>query len=322
MKLYYHYAIISICFIGIITSCKHTSSIQVDNPVMKLVFTRDNEIYLFDMLSDSLELLLPLNEPVWTNELGFTYYRIWADQAHWSPSGDEIVYIEAVGTDGGHLRTLNPTTGEQQFFPYYVYRQDISPEWSIDGNYIIYSKSLASLGLNYEIFIINIDGLNDKQITDRPFHDDVCPSLHPNGVDIIFNSSDNRVTDFPNIFHTTTSMDSSICLSCDDYQISLQPKYNPVTAEIIFAHRSISGDNLAIYKVPDNFCSNPVQLVDSIFATGGFSWSNDGNFIVFVRVSGGIHGPYTNPEIWMMNSDGSEKMMVVKNATSPSLWVQ
>lgn len=89
---------------------------------MKLVFTRDNEIYLYNMLNEHLEKIIAIGDSIWTEESGFSFTRLWADNARWSPDGKEIVFVEAVGTDGGNLKVLNLKTKEQRFFHNYVYR--------------------------------------------------------------------------------------------------------------------------------------------------------------------------------------------------------
>ncbi|MCH8012209.1 MAG: hypothetical protein IIA61_09745 [Candidatus Marinimicrobia bacterium] len=95
---------------------------------MKLVFTRDNEIWLYNMMNEELEKLIAIGDTIYTNDMGFSFTRIWADEDKWSPDGKKIVFIEAVVTDGGNLKILNLEIGQQQFFQDYVYRQDANPE--------------------------------------------------------------------------------------------------------------------------------------------------------------------------------------------------
>ncbi|MCH8012712.1 MAG: hypothetical protein IIA61_12305 [Candidatus Marinimicrobia bacterium] len=80
-------------------------------------------------------------------------------------------------------------------------RLEAALEWSADGKKIIFAKLLSSLGSNYEIFIVDVNGENEKQITDRPYHTDYNSSIHPNGVDILFDSSPNIGWEPPQILH-------------------------------------------------------------------------------------------------------------------------
>ena len=154
----------------------------------KLLFNRDNEIWLYDLKTRKLKKLVALHELVYKNEQGTSYFREWAGGAKWSPDGKNIVFKESVGTDAQYMKLMNMKTQKQEFFPNYIYRQDGSVEWSADGKQLVFSQSIASLGLNYELFIINGDRKGETQLTDRPFHTDHSASLHPNGVDILFDS--------------------------------------------------------------------------------------------------------------------------------------
>lgn len=291
-----------------------------DNSEMKLVFNRDNEIWLYDLKTEKLKKLVAVNEIVYTNEKGTIYSRQWAGGAKWSPNGKKIVFIESVATDAQNMKLMNMETQKQEFFPNYIYRQDGSVEWSTDGKQLVFSKSIASLGLNYELFIINADRTNETQLTDRPFHTDVWPSLHPNGIEIIFISKFKNTSDYFQVYHTTVFGDTVNQLT-EAVRFTLPPKFNPKTGEIIYAIKNIDTKKTVIWKVSDIKFTDPVQLAAIDVPINDLTWSNDGELIVFVRFAGGTHGPYTNPEIWMMNGDGTNKKLIIKNGSGPSLWV-
>lgn len=49
--------------------------------------------------------------------------------------------------------------------------------------------------------------------------------------------------------------------------------------------------------------------------------SNDGKLIVFRQLTD-VDKLDSNPDIWMMNPDGSELNMIIENGTNPDLWVK
>ncbi len=312
--------IIVSCNIFLPDNSDNDSDSTNDYTEMRLVFTRENEIWLYNMMNEELEKLIAMGDTIWTEESGFSFTRLWSDQARWSTDGKEIVFLEAVGTDGANLKVLNIETGEQRFFSNYVYRQDATPEWSTDGTKIVFAKSIVHLGLNYEIFIVDADGDNETQVTDRPQYSDGEPSLHRNGMDLLFSSHDNQIMDFPRIYHTALYEDWVTPLTPSD-RVSVSAMFNPVTDEIIYGSKRTGQDNFQIWKVNNMEFINPVQLTDNNYNHSGWSWSNDGKLITFTRTES-INGSYSNPEIWMMNGDGSEQTMILQNGSTPDLWVK
>lgn len=108
-------------------------------------------------------------------------YEIIGEQADWAPNSQKIVYRS--GRDGktgiwisnrddsGHT---NITQGGSDSFP----------AWSPDGKTIAFSRDDGS---NVNIYLVNVDGSNLRQITDAP-GPDTLPIYTPSG-DIVFRSA-------------------------------------------------------------------------------------------------------------------------------------
>ncbi len=67
---------------------------------------------------------------------------------------------------------------------------DIDPYWSPDGSYIVFASNRGQAGgqRNYDIWIMNADGSNPKQLTTNGSVDD-RPIISSNGRTIFFRSN-------------------------------------------------------------------------------------------------------------------------------------
>ena len=306
----------------LIVSCNIFSpEITSEYSKMKLVFTRDNEIWLYNMMNEELEKLIAMGDTIWTEESGFSFTRLWSDQARWSTDGKEIVFLEAVGTDGANLKVLNIETGEQRFFSNHVYRQDATPEWSTDGTKIVFAKSIVHLGLNYEIFIVDAGGENETQLTELPLTTELYPTLDYTSQKIVFMSEDSISTSQLFSMNIDGSNIKQLTFTEETYRSPhMHPQFSPLRDELIFLGKENADSYRDIWKVENMDFSNPIQLTNTELIDFQPSWSNEGELIVFTRFAGNT-GPFSHPEIWMMNADGSEQRMIIENGSSSDLWV-
>lgn len=108
-----------------------------------------------------------------------------------SPDGNQILFVSdrdhksgeiyLVDADGKNIRRLTSN----------AYFED-APHWSHDGKRIFFTRELRDLKDtsanavgNGEIFVMDIDGSNEKQLTNRPGYDG-GPQLSPDGTTIAF----------------------------------------------------------------------------------------------------------------------------------------
>lgn len=82
----------------------------------------------------------------------------WDQGAQWSPDGSKVAFslngdIYAANTDGSGMAQLTNTAD-----------QDIYPFWSPDGSEISFTRQMG----NDEIFVMNADGTNARDITNNP----------------------------------------------------------------------------------------------------------------------------------------------------------
>jgi Tol biopolymer transport system component len=124
---------------------------------------------------------------------------IWANGTDgppaWSPDSreiafayldDSIVEIDVINVDGSNRR---PLTGINTAFPSAVAGIIHSPAWSPDGGQIAF-VGYPDYGWDYELYVINVDGTNLRQLTeDNSGWLDQQPAWSPDGEQIVFISN-------------------------------------------------------------------------------------------------------------------------------------
>ena len=106
----------------------------------------------------------------------------------WTPEGNRILLVRwstiyVVDADGSNLEVVNGDAGKQ-------YRDAHSPSPSPDGSQVVYSQRLKSGGLiggrlSYELVLSDIDGSNDRRLTEDVANY-VTPAWSPDGSRIAF----------------------------------------------------------------------------------------------------------------------------------------
>jgi Tol biopolymer transport system component len=151
----------------------------------KIVFVRGvendpGEIYV--MNADGSEQTRLTNSPGFDSE------------PSWSPDGSKIAFMSdrdsiplSVPPAGVEIYVMNADGSEQTRLT--NARYNVSPEWSPDGNKIVFTSVIAStfqgnpIGL-FEIFVMNADGSEQTQLTNTAFNGD--PTWSPDGTKIVF----------------------------------------------------------------------------------------------------------------------------------------
>jgi Tol biopolymer transport system component len=122
-----------------------------------------------------------------------THDRWTDDQLAWSPDGKQLVFSSsrASGTFGISVMNVNGTG-------YRRLTRDLEgvPAWSPDGTTIAYDRYNPAAGTSgiHEIWLMNPDGTNRRQLTFPPQHEEVAslngqdsmPDWSPNGSEIAF----------------------------------------------------------------------------------------------------------------------------------------
>lgn len=213
------------------------------------------------------------------------------DLALWpsiSPDGNMLAYyrmkdegIYVSNLDGGNPRKVIP--GET-----------CCVQWSRDGKRLAYFAGKLKLGGS--IFIVNIDGTNNTEIT-RGFN----PSWSPDGTKLAYANCEANTCGI-HIYDLVNKV--SATLTRDDGQ---NPQWSPQGNKIVYQASAGGGLNVFVINA-DGSESSKKQLTFGKGNDGQPTWSNDGNFIFWRSDQGG-----TAWGIFSMRADGSDKKLLINN---------
>jgi Tol biopolymer transport system component len=180
---------------------------------------------------------------------------------------------------------------------------DGNPVWSPDGSQIAFTRGSGSAA---EVYAMNADGSNPKNLTNNPGAFDGHPVFSPDGTSIAFSSDrttgtgvDNPTRDFE-IFGMNAN-GTGLTQLTNNTASDTQPNFSPDGSQIAF--QSTRDGNFEIYVMnkdgtgQTNLTKDPADKVDSDRFP---AWSPDGTKIAFTR---GVN--FNVGEIWTMNADGS-----------------
>jgi Tol biopolymer transport system component len=268
----------------------------------RIVFTseRDGNQEIYVMNPDGTEQTRLTNNPPVGNILGID-----ADPA-WSPDGTKIAFLSVRDKPDGEIWIMNADGSNPRNLTSDSTRWDLEPEWSPDGQQIVYVSSRYDSGRvvagTAEIYLINVDGTNRRQLTHNNYTD-AYPVFSPRGNEIVFHHDGDGdheiyVMDLVgNILRRLTSNEAS------DRGCSWSPDGNKL---VFTSDRSVDGE---IY-VMDADGTNVVRLTNSPGPDTNPSFSPDGTRIVFQSVRTGVGG---GPDLFVMDANGNNVVRLTNN---------
>lgn len=197
------------------------------------------------------------------------------------------------------------------------------PVWSPDGSKIAFACTVKDentyRGSHYEIFTINADGTNKKQVTsgeklDRSVEDSINPSWSPDGSKLSFTSN---LTGYFAIYTINIDGTGKNKISTKEQNNYQNQSWSPDGSKIAFSGSYNENSNGPQIYVMNADGSNEVQIttaekVDGFFVNNKYpKWSPDSQKIVFVSNKERIlNTTSTGFQIYTMNIDGTNQTRI------------
>jgi Tol biopolymer transport system component len=247
----------------------------------KILFNRDTEMWVMGADGSAQAKLaggvIPVGAPVWSpDDLRIAYQQ------------GEMSQIWVMNANGSGPINLTPVTGVHAW-----------PTWSADGSWIAFHADrdivvgdVSSLTDNPDIFVVNVDGTGEIQLTTHPGRD-WLPVWSPDGSRIAFLSDREGPGE---IFVMNADGSGQTNVTNDTGAADGWPVWSPDGSQIAF--QSYRDGNAEVYLMNADG-SGVTRLTWNTVFDGGPSWSPDGTQIVFESDRDG------NLEIYVMNADGS-----------------
>jgi TolB protein len=248
-----------------------------------------------------------------SNPIQLTENVIFPDEVKYSPDGSRIAYIAYLGkthhiyvmdADGSNLFTLtnfatHTDSEEEVEFPSDLFSFD----WSPNGLHIIFEGEMNG---QRDIFSIELDGSNLRNLTNTPDLNEFGPMFSPNGSLIAYSAGTSTESDLYLMSPEGTNQHRIIDLDGR----SFQPVWSPDNYQIAFISNR-DGDEEVYVIDPDG--ENFAQLTFNETREYWLDWSPDSCWLAYRSVvdDTGIS------EIFRTSPDGSETFQI----TNRKSWI-
>jgi len=180
------------------------------------------------------------------------------------------------------------------------------PQWSPDGNLIVFSRTMADN--SGDLFITNTDGTTTARLTDTPKRNEAYPDWSPDGMEIVFSAFGGGQS---GIF--VMSADGSNVRSIMKGPLHY-PKWSPDGTQIAFDGEP-GGCLFEVYIIQADG-SDMRKITEHPGGCGEYnkspSWSPDGKQLVYSSTQ---RNPDPGVDIYIINVDGSGETALTHGKT-------
>lgn len=179
---------------------------------------------------------------------------------------------------------------------------NLGPQWNGNKSKIIFVSDRD--GGNFELYIMNADGSNQKRLTNTP-EEEIWPSISPDTRYAFF--ARGPKDGIHDVWRQEIATGKEVNMTNTPDADELEAWYNPTMTEIVFtSDRAKSGIYNCYVMKPDG--SNVTNLTNSPLTEDHCIFSSKGDKISFARAD--AQNPDEDWDIWVMNSDGTDQYLV------------
>lgn len=183
---------------------------------------------------------------------------------------------------------------------------DDNPQWSPDGNKILYfSYDWSFFNTVYELWVVNIDGSGRRQL-DSNIDDNFTPKWSQDSSRILYVAKEDKNT----IITLINADGSNKSALTNPEEKACYPSWSPDYSKILYSIQN--GEDNGLYLInPDGTNKTPVTTAKGIFKEP--DWSPDGSMITFVYDSNSLFKLFDKEEgIYVIGPDGKNETIIAK----------
>ena len=261
------------------------SAITVDNTAPgRIVFESDrdgnSEIYAVD--------------PDGSNVVRLTTSAAIDTQPAVSPDGTRIAWQSA-----GQVWLMNRNGANKQALT--SDGTNGAPAFSPDGTKIAFE---SNRGGNYDIFVMNVDGTAQTNLTNDEAGDDVGAAWSPDGTKLAFDSNRSESRD---VYTMNADGSGQTNLTAANPSLDSDPDWSPDGAKLLFV--SARGLATSVWSMNADGSGGEVDVTKAGNFDADPAWSPDGSHIVFTRALSGF-----TFNLWTARADGTAQLQLTNAA--------